>query len=127
MTRPPEPRPALQRAADGALHPAAPKAVPPKHLHPAPHAPAAPAPRTSDETPATPARPGPPAHFRPGDLRARKAAGGKGGKPPKPVDRVDLGVKVPKKLRKAVRRKADAEGWSADEAVSYVLQAWVDS
>lgn len=127
MTRPPEPRPALQRAADGALHPAAPKAEPPKHLHPAPHAPAVPAAPAPDPTPVAPLRAGPPERFKPGDLRARKAGSGKGGKPPKPVDLVDLGVKVPKKLRKAVRRKAEAEGWSTDDAVAYVLRAWAES
>jgi hypothetical protein len=39
---------------------------------------------------------------------------------------VSLDVKVPKKLRKAVRKKAASEGWTPEEAVTYVLRAWTD-
>lgn len=125
MTRAPEPRPALKRSADGGLHPAAPQAAPPHHLHPAPQAPAVPPPPPASE--AAPA-PTPPQRFRPGDLRARKTgSAGKTGKAPKPEELVKLDVKVPKKLRKAVRRKAEAEGWPVDDAVAYVLRAWVES
>lgn len=121
MARTPEPRPALTKAPDGGLHPAAPKAAPPKHLHPAPHAPSVPA-----SEPPTPA--GPPVKFKHGDLRARKAASaGKDAKSGKTDELVDLGVKVPKKLRKAIRRRAEAEGWSPDAAVSSVLRTWVES
>jgi hypothetical protein len=104
----------LARAPDGALHPAAPKAVPSKHLHPAPTAPAVPPPADSA-----------PPRFKPGDLRARKAAGN--GKDSKKDPLVDLGVKVPKKLRKAVRKKSEKEGWTTGDAVAHVLQAWIDS
>lgn len=125
MTRAPEPRPALKRSADGGLHPAAPQAAPPHHLHPAPHAPTVP-PATAPGPAAAPVAA--PQRFKPGDLRARKAAaGGKAGKTPKPENLVNLDVKVPKKLRKAVRRKAEVEGWPVDDAVAYVLRAWVES
>jgi hypothetical protein len=94
--------------------------VPPKHLHPAPHAPAASPVEVAAEEPAP--------RFKPGDLRARKAAAAAGkNKPGKKDELVELDVRVPKKLRKAVRRKAEAEGWSADDAVAYVLRAWVES
>ena len=115
MSRGPEPRPALQKAPDGGMHPAAPRAAATKHLHPAPHA------------PATPAEPVDPATFKPGDLRARKVA--KAAKPkddPKKTEQVTFEVTVPKKLRKAARKKAEAEGWTLDQAVTYVLRAWVD-
>lgn len=121
MSRTPEPRPALKRAPDGGLHPAAPKAVPPKHLHTAPHAPAVPAPEVvvADE---------PVVRFKPGDLRARKAAtSGRGGKPGKKEEMAPLDVQVPKKLRKAVRRKAEDEGLTTQDAVTLVLRAWVES
>ncbi|MDH5278326.1 MAG: hypothetical protein OEW53_04725 [Actinomycetota bacterium] len=118
MARTPEPRPALTKAPDGGLHPAAPKAVPAKHLHPAPQAPSVP-PAAVDDAP--------PPRFKPGDLRARKAASkAKAAKADKKDDLVDLGVQVPKKLRKAVRKKATKEGWTAQDAVIYVLRAWTD-
>lgn len=121
MATTPEPRPALTKAPDGGLHPAAPKAAPSKHLHAAPHAPAVPAPEPTGPSPA-------PVKFKHGDLRARKAASaGKGAKAGKADELVDLGVKVPKKLRKAVRRKAEAEGWPPDDAVTHVLRSWVES
>ena len=118
MSRSPEPRPALQKAPDGGMHPAAPRAAATKHLHPAPHA------------PATPPEPADTATFKPGDLRARKAA--KAAKDAKPkhdhgkAEQVTFEVTVPKKLRKAARKKAEAEGWTLDQAVTYVLRAWVD-
>lgn len=115
MSRTPEPRPALRRAQDGAVHPAAPRATPEKHLHPAPHAPAA--------VPA--AEPGP---FKPGDLRARKAAkSAKSGKGKKTEDTVPLEVRVPKKLRKALRKRANAENVSIDDVVTDALGEWLKS
>lgn len=113
MSRTPEPRPALRRAEDGAVHPAAPRATPPKHLHPAPPAPSV-APAPSE---------GP---FKPGDLRARKA--GAAGKPkhtPK-GESVSLDVKVPKKLRKAVRRQAEGESRSVDALVVDALLDYLE-
>jgi hypothetical protein len=94
------------------MHPAAPRAAATEHLHPAPHAPAA---EPDSGNAAT--------RFKPGDLRARKST-----KPDKAKksELVRLEVRLPKKLRKAVRKRAEAEGWSVDQAVTYVLRAWVD-
>ena len=113
MSRAPGPRPALQKAPDGSMHPAAPRTSAPKHLHPAPHAPAA-APSASGD-------------FRPGDLRARKAAAQSKPEKAKKSERVTVEVTLPKKLRKEAKKKAADNGWTLDEAVTYVLRAWVDS
>lgn len=121
MSRPPEPRPALRRANDGSVHPAAPRATPDKHLHPAPVPPVTALP-TSE--------PGP---FRHGDLRARKAAkaakdakAGKAAQGKKPEETVPLEVRIPKKLRKALRKRAGASGGHIDEIVSDALYAYLD-
>ena len=118
MSRTPEPRPALRRADDGGVHPAAPRATPEKHLHPAPHAPSA-------ATPAPAPDAGP---FKPGDLRARKAAKSpKSAKGKKAEDTVPLEVRIPKKLRKALRKRANADDLPLDDVVSDALSAWLDS
>ncbi len=117
MSRTPEPRPALRRSNDGSVHPAAPRATPEKHLHPAPVAPiAATAPTDS----------GP---FKPGDLRARKAA--KAAKSAKSKNKKDeetvpLEVRVPKKLRKALRKRAGSDGGTVDDVVIDALYSWLD-
>lgn len=118
MSRTPEPRPALRRAEDGAVHPAAPRATPEKHLHPAPGAPAVapPAPEVG--------------HFKPGDLRARKAVKpvkDKAGKGKGVEETVPLEVRIPKKLRKSLRKRANAEDVTADDIVIEALSAWLDS
>ena len=120
MSPTPEPRPALQRAEDGAVHPAAPRATPPKHLHPAPPAPAAATPPNVVTGP-----------FKPGDLRARKAVGKEGkdatkGKASTKGERAPLNVDVPKKLRKAVRRQAESESRSVDELVTDALMDYLE-
>lgn len=117
MSRTPEPRPALRRSNDGSVHPAAPRATPEKHLHPAPVAPVAAAP---------PADTGP---FKPGDLRARKAA--KSAKAAKTKNKkteetVPLEVRVPKKLRKSLRKRAGTDGGSVDDVVIDALYSWLD-
>ncbi|HVQ87525.1 MAG TPA: hypothetical protein VMT88_05010 [Actinomycetes bacterium] len=124
MSRTPEPRPALRRATDGSVHPAAPRATPEKHLHPAPVAPVA-AVAPADN-----------AHYKPGDLRARKAAKAaksakdardlKSGKGKKAEDSVPLEVRVPKKLRKAVRKRAGVDGGSVDDVVRDALYSYLD-
>ena len=103
MSRP-EPRPALKRAEDGTVHPAAPRVSPEQHLHPVPHAPAA----------AT----------VPGEQPARaiehdKPATEFSGKP------VELAAAVPKDLRKAVRRRARQEGRTVDALVTEALARYV--
>ena len=130
MSRTPEPRPALQKAPDGGVHPAAaPRTSAPMHLHPAPQAPVAAAGRTPVDEPAL-AKPGAGKDkkaksregFRPGDLRARKAAKSKQ-EGPSAVLKVDL----PKDLRKAARKKAERGGYDLDAVVASLLRAWVDS
>lgn len=100
----PEPRPALRRAADGSVHPASART---SSLAVDPDAVAAVAKAA----------------------RKRKSDGGKDAKDKdraKHEDRVELSVTVPRTLRKALRRKAEAHGWSAEEAAAHVLRAWVD-
>lgn len=123
MSRTPEPRPALRRSDDGGVHPAAPRATPEKHLHPAPHAPAAAVPGPEPE----------PVHkvgpFKPGDLRARKAAkpsAGKSNKGKKVEETVPLEVRIPKKLRKALRKRANADDIAVDDVVTDALINWLD-
>ncbi len=107
MSRTPEPRPALQKAPDGAVHPAtAPRTSPPKHLHAAPQAP------TVVSAAST---------YKPGDLRARKA---KSKTPSEPL--VDLKVEVPKSVRKTARKKAERRGEDLNMVVTTLLRAWVD-
>jgi len=120
MSRPPEPRPALRRAEDGSVHPAAPRAEPPKHLHaaPVPAAPTAVPPPKSDK-----------AKYKPGDLRARKATKGAadrgGSSPGTKAELAKLKVAIPKALRKAARKQADADKTSVDVVVAQALDAWL--
>jgi len=120
VSRTPEPRPALRRADDGSVHPAAPKAEPPTHLHaaPVPTAASAAPPPKSEKT-----------KYKPGDLRARKAA-------KEAVDQRQLAgstkdefaklrVSIPKTLRKAARKRADADKTSVDAVVADALAAWL--
>jgi hypothetical protein len=124
VSRTPEPRPALRRAHDGSVHPAAPRATPEKHLHPAPSAPAAAVPEP-EPVPQPVEGSGP---FKPGDLRARKAAKPpKSGKGKKAEETVPLEVRIPKKLRKALRKRANADNVVIDDVVTDSLSAWLDS
>jgi hypothetical protein len=117
----PDPRPALQRAGDGSVHPAAPRVAAEQHVHPAPHAPSA---------------------------ASKSGAKGKGAKP---IDRADdsgrpskdapsedplpsyegkpveLTVAVPKDLRKQVRKVADKAQTSVDSVVVEALTRHVAS
>ena len=127
MSRTPEPRPALRRANDGSVHPAAPRATPEKHLHAAPQAPVA-VPQQSVE-PVEHNGNGP---FKPGDLRARKAAKvahakeTKSRKGKKAEETVPLEVRIPKKLRKAARKRAGAQGGTVDDVVTAALSIFLD-
>ena len=115
MSRP-DPRPALQRSGDGAVHPAAPRAVPEEHIHPVPHAPSAakqpkknkgvkPIDRADDTGPrnAEPATPLPTYEGK----------------------TVDLTVALPKDLRKQVRKAADKAGTPIDAVVVEALTRFV--
>ena len=111
MSRP-EPRPALQRADDGSVHPAAPRVAPEQHLHPVPHAPAVASRPTStgralSGTDAVAAIDVPAAEFT--------------GKP------VTLSVEIPKDLRKETRRLAERGGTSLDAVVTEALARHVAS
>lgn len=105
MSRP-EPRPALKRADDGAVHPAAPRVAAERHIHPAPHAPAA---------------------------VGKEGKSGKGMKaadePPPAVvfdgKPVTLAVEVPKPLRKQLRKVAERDGRSVDDVVVDALTRYL--
>lgn len=127
MATNPNPRPALRKAPDASVHPAAPvvgPADPPPVVEPSA------APR--------------PTHLRPvvglggvtsdGLRKApedKKAKGkGKAAKQSKKAAkvhqrRVDLKVKVPKEVRRALRTNAKARGTSVDDVVTNVLQGWL--
>ena len=137
----PAPRPALKKAADAHIHPAA-----PGHslhtLRPAPDPAASlPGPRQDPESSADAAPPvkptaksGDPAQHRlSGPLRgttsdslraaAKKARHRPSGKAEeKPVD---LGVKVPKSLRKDFRAAVKADKKDPDAVVTALLKAWL--
>ena len=97
----PGPRPALRRAPDGGVHPAAPR---PSTLR--------------AELPAV----------RPDDGRTKSA--GKRGKPAKgaePQDKtVELTVVLSKSLRRRLREKAAEHGYTPEEAAAHLLRVWVD-
>jgi hypothetical protein len=114
VSRTPEPRPALQKAPDGAVHPAtAPRTSAPKHLHAAPQAPTV--------VPSADSQGGVRHHYKPGDLRARRVKG-----KASTELLVGLKVEVPKTLRKAARKKAQRSGEDLDVVVTALLRAWVD-
>jgi hypothetical protein len=117
VSRTPEPRPALKKAPDGAVHPAAaPRTSAPKHLHAAPTAPSA-ASAPEDGLTKSSQRP----DFKPGDLRARKAKA-KGHSEPT----VTLKIEVPKSVRKDAKKKAERGGYELDGVIVSLLRAWVD-
>jgi hypothetical protein len=113
----PEPRPALQRSGDGAVHPAAPRVAAEQHIHPVPHAPAAatkqpkknkgvkPIDRADDTLPRQAETETPLPTFE--------------GKP------VELTVAVPKDLRKQVRKAAEKAGTPIDSVVVEALTRFV--
>jgi hypothetical protein len=97
----PAPRPALRRADDGSVHPASPRL---SSL------------AVDAESLAATVK-------RAGKGKGKTVSRGKGGKPD---ERVELVVAVPRSIRKELRRKAEAHGWTAEEAAAHVLRAWVD-
>jgi hypothetical protein len=138
----PAPRPALKKAADAHIHPAAPG----HSLHTlrpaADNAPALPEPRQDVDPGPSVGEPLDKPSARPGDAgqhrlsgplrgntsdslraaakRARtRPAGRTEGKP------VDLGVKVPKSLRKDFRAAAKADKKDPDAVVTALLKAWL--
>jgi hypothetical protein len=116
----PQPRPALRKAPDGALHPASPQR-PPVVVELLP------------------------AHRKRRKKDAADAATGKDGKVPRgsskqkakdaktdpvvettPEKRVTVKVEMPKSLRKRLRQKAQDNGYTAEEAALQLVRAWVE-
>lgn len=130
----PAPRPALKKAADAHIHPAA-----PGHslhaLRPAPdQAPAVPAPRSDSEAEAEAATDGSASRHRlSGPLRGNtsdslRTATRKARRPPrgKTADKpVDLKVRVPKSVRKDFRAAVRADKKDPDAVVTALLKAWL--
>lgn len=140
MSTPP-PRPALKKAADAHVHPAA-----PGQPHALRHAPAAvPSPRAADPgaadadaapaggasvAPITSARSGsrlsgPPQGTTSDSLRRSGKRGGH--RPAKDTTKtVKLTVSIPKSLRKELRAAVKADRTSADAVVTTLLRSWLD-
>lgn len=150
----PTPRPALRKSADAHIHPAAPShgrtSLRPADEHPE----SAPEPDASAEgtdthaategsgqaggkggsakgTPAKAGKGTKPAHRLSGPLRGttsdslRAAAGS--GRPARASEKlVDLGVKVPKSVRKDFRAAVKADKKDPDTVVTALLRAWLD-
>lgn len=136
MASNPNPRPALRKAPDASVHPAAPvvgPSDPPPVVEPADRKGSSASPR--------------PTHLRPvvglggvtsdGLRKAPEEKKAKKGKGKAKADkqskkaakvhqrRVDLKVKVPKEVRRALRTNAKARGTSVDDVVTNVLQGWL--
>ncbi len=131
------PRPALRKAADAHIHPAAPShparplhAVPPVDDVPGPGAgavdgSAAAAPEPHSSAPTLHRLAGPPTGATSDALRAtvaRSRQGARGGSKEKAVE---LTVKVPKSLRKEFRAAVRADGKDPDQVATALLQAWL--
>ncbi len=136
----PAPRPALKKAADAHIHPAAPGHSLHSLRRAADDAPTLPQPR-DDAEPTTPGPTPEPSgttgpdtqHRLSGPLRGTtsdslRAAAKKARRPPtgkaseKPVD---LGVKVPKSLRKDFRAAVKSDKKDPDAVVAALLKAWL--
>jgi hypothetical protein len=89
----PQPRPALRRADDGTVHPAAP------HLS-----------SLAVDVSAT----------------AKERRKAKKKDKDKAEETVVLTITLPKRIRRQLRRKAEAYGWTAEEAAAHVLRVWAD-
>lgn len=100
MTTHPPPRPALRKAADGSVHPASP------HL---------------SSLAVTLPDPGTPASE--GGKKGKKKNKKKGAKSDEVVEVV---VRLPKPTRKALRKRAEAHGWTPEEAAAHVLRVWAE-
>ena len=96
MTATPRPRPALQRAEDGTVHPAA------ANLS-----------SLAVDVPAD-------AKDR------RRGKKDKVKDKDKAEETVVLTVTLPKRTRRKLRRKAETYGWTAEEAAAHVLRVWAD-
>lgn len=119
MSRP-DPRPALKRSDDGAVHPAAPRVAAEQHIHPVPHAPAAASPTGKQSRKHKGVKPIDRADdTRHGETEHQLAPPEFDGKP------VELTVEIPKDLRKQVRKAADKAGTPIDAVVVEALTRFV--
>jgi hypothetical protein len=142
MATNPTPRPALRKAPDASVHPAAPvvgPADPPAVVEPSARAASSATPRpthlrpvvglggvTSDGLRKAPEE----KKSKKGKGQAKTKTKGKVDKESKKaakvhMRRVDLKVKVPKEVRQALRTNAKARGTSVDDVVTNVLQGWL--
>lgn len=131
MASNPHPRPALRKAPDASVHPAAPVVGPQDP------------PAVVDPGKKGAAEAARPSHLRPvvglggvtsdglrkapEEAKKSKKSKEKHAKKAAKVHqrRVDLKVKVPKDVRRALRTKAKARGTSVDDVVTNVLQGWL--
>jgi len=130
----PTPRPALKKSADAHIHPAAP-GHPMRALRAAPDSTPALESHTDDGAggDSKPAAAGSEAHRLSGPLRGTtsdslRSATRKARTPPKgkAADKpVDLGVRVPKSLRKEFRAAVKADKKDPDAVVTAMLKAWL--
>lgn len=139
MATNPTPRPALRKAPDATIHPAAPvpddslapvvdpksakkvakdAQVRPTHLRPVVGLGGS----TSDVLRRAPEKSG-----KKGEGKSKSKSGKKQAKKAAKVHqrRVDLKVKVPKEVRQALRSNAKARGTSVDDVVTNVLRGWL--
>jgi hypothetical protein len=111
MTVNPQPRPALRKAPDRSIHPAAPRLTPIIASLPPQPDPVETAPRKN--------RKGKPSKGSGKSARSKSSA-------PGTVDEktVELVVAIPKSLRKRVRAKAAEHGITAEQAAYQLLRSW---
>ena len=124
----PAPRPALRKAADAHIHPAAP-GHPVGALRPASEIEAEAARAAEPTTPAIPEQrrlSGPLRGTTSDSLRAAGRAGRRRASNGAAEKKVELTVKVPKSLRKDFRAALKADKKDADEVVTALLRAWLD-
>ena len=136
---PPTPRPALRRAADADVHPAAPGHSPPQLRHaadlpvPRPDSESAPTEGPEQSAPLAPSGKagkghrlsGPPSGTTSDMLRAAGKRGRRAARGLPAEKSVELTVKVPKSLRKEFRAAVKANRADPDEVVTSLLRAWL--
>jgi hypothetical protein len=122
----PAPRPALKKAADAHIHPAAPGHSP-RGLRQAADSEAIDDAAAAAEAAEEGHRLSGPPHGTTSDsLRSGGRRAGRRGEGGRKEKLVDLGVQVPKALRKELRAAAKASKRSPDEIVTALLQGWLN-
>lgn len=120
----PSPRPALRRAPDADVHPAAPhvRVVTPVAPVPAPRVEPEPAPEAAAKAGGPHRLSGPPRGRTSDTLRVLP---GRSSQKARKEKRVDLDVTVPKSLRKEFLAAAKSSGHRPDEIVETLLHGWL--